>query len=78
MVDVVRTLKDAIILSQLRDKPRTSVEIAASMNIVKSSITKSLRNMKRSGLVKGRGYYFLTDKGKIHFYGAYKKISGVH
>ena len=74
---MVRTLKDAIILSRLKDKPRTKDDIAASMNIGRSSIDRSIRTMKKSGLVKGRGYYFLTDKGKMHFYDAYKKINGV-
>ena len=74
---MVRTLKDAIILSKLKKKPRTSVEIASSMDIEKSNVTKSLSKMKKSGLVKGRGYYFLTDKGENHFYTTIKKIDGV-
>ena len=72
---MVRTLKDAIILSQLRE-PKTSKEIADSIRLGKSSVTKSLTKMKKSGLVKGRGYYFLTNKGETQFDNTIRKISG--
>ena len=75
---VVRTLKDAIILSKLKEEPRTSDEIAFSMKIEKSNITRSLSSMKKSGLVRGRGHYFLTSKGVKHFYTTIKKIDGRH
>ena len=71
---MVRMLRDAIILSKLKEQPRTKEQIAISMNIDRSNIERSIRAMKRSGLVKGRGHYFLTNKGETHFYSTIRKI----
>ncbi len=72
---MVRKLKEAIILSQLKETPRTSGQIAESMRIEKSHITKSLSTMKKSGLVRGSGLYSITSKGRIHFDNTLRKIN---
>ena len=76
VIGVVRKLKEAIILSKIKEEPKTSDELAVSMKIEKSNITKSLSTMKKSGLVKGRGLYMITNKGKVHFNNTVRKISG--
>ncbi|MBS3051241.1 MAG: ArsR family transcriptional regulator [Candidatus Aenigmarchaeota archaeon] len=73
---MVRTLKDAIILSKLKEEPKTSEQIAQSMRLEKKNITKSLSTMKRSGLVRGRGLYMITNKGRMHFDNTLRKIDG--
>ena len=75
---MVRMLRDAIILSKLKEQPRTKEQIAISMNIDRSNIERSIRAMKRSRLVRGRGHYFLTNKGEIHFYSTIRKIDRRH
>ena len=73
---MVRTLKDAIILSNLKEEPRTSEQIAQSMKLEKNHVTKSLSTMKKSGLVRGRGLYRITSKGRTHFNNTLRKIDG--
>lgn len=73
---MVRTLKEAIILSQLRDKPKTTGEIAATIGIGKSHVSRSLNEMKRLGLVRGSRAYFITNKGLDSFDKTCAQISG--
>ena len=73
---MVRTLKDAIILSEIKETPKTSEQIAESMKISKPHVTKSLSAMKKSGLVRGRGTYVITSKGRTHFDNTLRKIDG--
>ena len=75
-VGMVRTLKEAMILSQLKERPRQSEELASAIGLGKSNISKTLREMKRLGLVRGGNAYSITNKGRDSFDDVCARISG--
>ncbi len=76
----VVNLRDAIILSLLKDNERPAEYIETAVGNQKTIAKKSLSLLRKSGLIrkqrtKGRDFFVITDEGKKTIDRIYRKLS---
>lgn len=76
----VVNLRDAIILSMLKDKARSRGEIEGRLDIQKSVASQSLALLHGAGLIdkkraRGSEFYAITNSGRRAIDGVYKRLS---
>ncbi len=76
----VKNLRDAIILSFLKDGTKTRKEIEQGLGAGNGITAKSLGFLKKSGFVekrnvKGDELYLITDNGRKSIENIYRKLS---
>ncbi|GEM_PF-5025898 len=76
----VKNLRDAIILSFLKDGIRSRNDIESSLGIQKSIARQSLSFLRTSGFVsrktiRNSEFYLITDNGRKSIENIYRKLS---